>query len=593
MVQSPTFLSYQIFPTSPLSFLSLPQGSLIVGGQESGFFSPQPAPGALFAFTTRLLLNKYKSNGTLDSTFGNNGIVALPGFGGITKLTLQGDNKIVGLWNDSVIRFNPNGSLDGSFGNNGVAKVGFNAVTVLLQPNGNLLVAGTLNGDFALKRLNTNGTIDPTFGNNGLTVTDFGDEEFVRELAIVGDTLFAYGKKGNPNTFGSSEPAGRLAAYTLNTPCTPPAFLNTLPIVGNATCGNNDGQISIIPTSGTFPYMYSFDGGATYAAGPNAGVTRFNLTAGTYQLRLKDANGCESVAVTRQVNVQNCPPTTCTPPTFLNTLSIVGNATCGNNDGQISIIPTSGTAPFMYSFDGGATYTAGPNTGVTRFNLATGTYQLRLKDVNGCESEVITKTIIATGCPTCTPPTFLNTRPIVGDATCNKSDGQISIIPTSGTGPFMYSINGGNTYVSGPNAGYTFFNLPAGMYQLRLKAGNGCETDIVTREVKMINCPSPTPTFAGVNKGFAFDENTADAKLQIAAYPNPSKGLFRVRIQQDRVAKAEVFIIDAKGIVVQRLQLNVASGNVADINLKGKAAGMYTIKVVSTNGVKTTKILVQ
>jgi hypothetical protein len=337
--------------------------------------------------------------------------------------------------------------------------------------------------------------------------------------------------------------------------------------------------------------MYSFDGGATYTAGPNAGVTRFNLAPGTYQLKLKDANGCESAVVTKTINTTGCP--TCTPPTFLNTLSIVGNATCGNNDGQISIIPTSGTAPFMYSFDGGATYTAGPNGGVTRFNLAAGTYQLKLKDANGCESAVITKTIIATGCPTCTPPTFLNNLQIVGAATCNQSDGQISIIPTNGTGSFMYSINGGATYVAGPNAGYTFFNLPAGMYQLRLKAGNGCESAVVSREVKMINCPSSTPTIAGVNKGFAFDEIAANGKMQIAAYPNPSRGRFTVQVMQALAGKGELSIFDGKGTLVQKSNINVGKGNTVRVNLAGKAPGMYYLKVVTQQGTSTSKILFQ
>src|SRR5205823_4553438 len=61
----------------------------------------------------------------------------------------------------------------------------------------------------------------------------------------------------------------------------------------------------------------------------------------------------------------------------------------------------------------------------------------------------------------CTPPTFLNNGLIVLDATCNNNDGNINIIPTSGTAPFMYSIDSGTTYVTGPNAGYGFQNLPS------------------------------------------------------------------------------------------------------------------------------------
>ncbi|HEU4902532.1 MAG TPA: hypothetical protein VFT06_07055, partial [Flavisolibacter sp.] len=128
--------------------------------------------------------------------------------------------------------------------------------------------------------------------------------------------------------------------------CTPPTFLNDLTIVLDASECGNDGNISIIPLSGTAPFMYSIDGGATYVPGGNAGHTFQELAAGTYQLRLKDANGCESAVVTREVraNVYPCNTTPCTPPTFLNNSQIVLDASCSGGDGALYIIPTSGTA---------------------------------------------------------------------------------------------------------------------------------------------------------------------------------------------------------------------------------------------------------
>ncbi len=117
-------------------------------------------------------------------------------------------------------------------------------------------------------------------------------------MTIAANRLYAYG-------------GDILAAFKINSSCTAPTFLNTQPIVGNATCGKNDGQISIIPQSATAPFMYSLDGGTTYTSGPNAGYTFFNLPAGTYQLKLKDANGCESASIERVVSTINCP--TCTP----------------------------------------------------------------------------------------------------------------------------------------------------------------------------------------------------------------------------------------------------------------------------------------
>jgi hypothetical protein len=136
--------------------------------------------------------------------------------------------------------------------------------------------------------------------------------------------------------------------------------------------------------------MYSINGGVTYVAGPNAGYGFQNLPSGTYKLRLKDAKGCESAIVERQVKLL-C--TTCTPPTFVNNGLIVLDASCGKSDGAINIIPTSGTPPFMYSINGGATYVAGPNAGYGFQNLPAGTYKLRLKDSRGCESAIVERTV--------------------------------------------------------------------------------------------------------------------------------------------------------------------------------------------------------
>jgi uncharacterized protein (DUF2141 family) len=365
-------------------------------------------------------------------------------------------------------------------------------------------------------------------------------------------------------------------------PCTPPTFLNNGLIVLDASCGNNDGGIWIFPTSGTAPFMYSINGGTTYVTGPNTGRGFQNLAAGTYQLRLKDATGCESAIVERTIK------TSFGLPAFVTNTN---DATCGNKDARITITPSVGTAPFMYSIDAGATYVTGPNAGYTFNNLAPGTYRLRLKDAKGCESEVIEKTVSVETCPTlCTnPPTFVNNALIVLDASCGKSDGNINIIPTGGTAPFMYSINGGATYVAGPNAGYGFQNLPAGTYELRLKDARGCQSAIVERTVRnYYNCPGVT-----VNTKVFEEPLVISGKDVLSTYPNPSNGQFKLLLQNFASPKAEVSIFDAKGTLIQKHMLNLTQNTIADFDLKGKAAGLYLIKVVTASGIKNMKVVVQ
>jgi uncharacterized delta-60 repeat protein len=485
-------------------------------------------------------------------------------------VSIQRDGKIVAAnSNGSIYRFNNDGTSDSDFGNAGKVTTNLSINKILIDQNNKIIVGGTLNGNFALARFNSNGTLDPTFGTSGITTSDFGGAESIQNMAIVGNRLMAYG-------------SGILAAYQLA--CTPPTFVNNGLIILDATCANNDGNINIIPTSGTAPFMYSINGGTTYVTGPNAGYGFQNLPSGTYKLRLKDANGCESAVVEREVKL-NC-TTTCTPPTFVNNGLIILDATCANNDGNINIIPTSGTAPFMYSINGGATYVAGPNAGYGFQNLPSGTYKLRLKDAKGCESAIVERQVKLL-CTTCTPPTFVNNGLIVLDASCGKSDGSINIIPTSGTAPFMYSINGGATYVAGPNAGYGFQNLPAGTYQLRLKDARGCESAIVERTVRnYYNCPGTVSTNS-------FEARSLSNKDVIVTYPNPNSGQFKLLLQNFQSSKAEVLVYDVKGTLIQKCPLNLSQNTIVDFDLKSKAAGLYLIKVVSNNGIKIQKVLIQ
>jgi hypothetical protein len=381
------------------------------------------------------------------------------------------------------------------------------------------------------------------------------------------------------NIHSTAFPGGEIRGFLVQQTCTPPTFKNDATIVLDASCGMNDGNISILPTSGVAPYMYSINGGTTYILGANSGNTFMNLAAGKYKLRLKDANGCESDVVERTVRSYYG------LPTFLNNSLIVLDATCGMNDGQISILPTCGAPPFMYSIDGGTTYVSGPDAGYTFMNLAAGTYKLRLKDTYGQESAIVERTVRSYY----GVPAFLNNGLIVLDATCGMNDGAISILPTCGAAPFMYSIDGGTTYVSGPDAGYTFMNLAAGTYRLRLKNTYGQESAVVERTVKnYYNCPGSTVSKANVsNSPFVAGTEV------ITASPNPTRGQFRLQLKNLLSQKAEASIFNGEGKLIQKRQLNLTGNNTVDFDLTGKAPGVYYIKITGSNGTRTSKVLVQ
>ncbi len=118
---------------------------------------------------------------SLNSSFGSNGVAATK-FNGLPSSTrdivLQLDGKIIVLGDMQltrvVARYNANGSLDTSFGANGIASntfPSFSGKALALQPDGKVIVAGWQKS-FAAVRYNSNGTLDTSFGTNGLAALD-------------------------------------------------------------------------------------------------------------------------------------------------------------------------------------------------------------------------------------------------------------------------------------------------------------------------------------------------------------------------------------------------------------------------------------
>ena len=177
----------------------------------------------ILCFSIRII---YAQNpGTLDPTFGNNGIVTTD-FNSNTmevgqSVVLQPDGKIVlagytypsvssSIRDFAVARYNVNGTLDNTFGNGGKVTTDFgysdSGNSIAIQSDGKIIVAGSSNYDFVLARYNTNGTIDSTFGINGKVTSHIGtgsavaysialqnDEKIIAAgYACFNDSIFGY-----------------------------------------------------------------------------------------------------------------------------------------------------------------------------------------------------------------------------------------------------------------------------------------------------------------------------------------------------------------------------------------------------------------
>ncbi len=133
--------------------------------------------------------------GDLDLTFGNGGI-AINQFSPISVLysiAIQPDGKIVAGGLDSgsllLVKYNSDGTLDSSFGSGGriISTIASAANDIALQPDGKIVVATYFNGDFAVVRFNVDGTPDETFGNAGVITVDVSTSDIALALAIQAD----------------------------------------------------------------------------------------------------------------------------------------------------------------------------------------------------------------------------------------------------------------------------------------------------------------------------------------------------------------------------------------------------------------------
>jgi uncharacterized delta-60 repeat protein len=149
-----------------------------------------------------ILVMRYLSNGSLDTSFGGTGYVItnLVETTAIQSLALQSDGKIlvaghISVFDALVVRYNPNGTLDSTFGIGGVARINLgnyeSASSVLVAPDGSIYVAGSTRtdstADIFIAKLKTDGWFDYSFGWGGFIVTSLGVYDYPGKIALQSD----------------------------------------------------------------------------------------------------------------------------------------------------------------------------------------------------------------------------------------------------------------------------------------------------------------------------------------------------------------------------------------------------------------------
>ncbi len=254
-------------------------------------------------------LARYNGNGSLDATFGVGGKVITAMGGGAQAVAIQGDGKIVAAgYSDNsaggalgLVRYRSDGSLDNTFGSDGkvvTAGVSGGASDVAIQPDGKIVAVGnTSNGggypNFILARYDSGDSLDNTFGDGGKVAISSTYHDTLTAVALQSDgkivaagcsyggigmdwydlVLRRFNSDGSPdNTFGSG---GKVVA----------TVRGFFPLPASVALNPGDGKIVVAGYSDSDLVLarYNADGSPDTAFGSSGKVT---ATVSTIDVRV-------------------------------------------------------------------------------------------------------------------------------------------------------------------------------------------------------------------------------------------------------------------------------------------------------------------
>ena len=208
----------------------------------------------------------------------------------------------------------------------------------------------------------------------------------------------------------------------------------------NVLCkGSTTGSVTVAGGGGTAGYMYSKNGGTTY----QASGTFSALVAGSYTIRVKDANGC---TIDQPVLIAE-------PAVALSVVASSNSPVCSNSTLNLAANGSGGTVPYTYSWNGPNSFTSTNQspTIVSPAAAATGNYTVTVKDANNCTATIVVSVTVYS-VPTVTVNASINSICTGGPVTLSST----SDIPPSST-TMVISEN-----FNGASAGWTTSNGSTG-----------------------------------------------------------------------------------------------------------------------------------
>jgi hypothetical protein len=216
-------------------------------------------------------------------------------------------------------------------------------------------------------------------------------------------------------------------------------------------------------------------GFVSYLWSDNSTAQTLNVSAfGNYSVQVDNSDGCsanDELIITKDMN-PNVASTEITSPTCV-----------GNDDGSISIVVVSGTAPYSYIWSNGMTVE-------DISGLSSGVYQVTITDTKECKY-VRSETL--------SPPVPISSTMLLTDVKCfSGNDGIVDLSVSGGKSPYTYAWSNGKT-------NQDLSGLTAGTYYVSIKDDNNCvqlDTAVIAEPLLLQIAISPSNlTCNGSNDG--------------------------------------------------------------------------------------------
>jgi gliding motility-associated-like protein len=305
-----------------------------------------------------------------------------------------------------------------------------------------------------------------------------------------------------------------------------PPPIQLVATVTHVSCfGGNDGKVIFNSLGGVAPYTFSKNGAAF--ASPNIFTL---LTSGTYDFRIRDYNLCikDTTIIINQ-------------PFPLNFTIGRTNTSCSySSDGKFLLTPFGGTAPYVFSFNGGAF-----TNKLLYDSLAKGTYTVRIKDAHACTRDSI---VIINN-----PPKIIASFTFKTPTCFGSSNAKIKVVAAGGTPPFQYALNNTGFFVAD-----SFMNLLAGNYIVSVKDSKGCLFDTLA----VITQPPPLSFNVLIKNVGCFNDSNGEINLSAIGATLP----YQYAIDADSFSTNNVFKKKIVGSYLMKIK--DANGCIYDTTVK-------------------------